>query len=88
MAARGFTLVEILSCWGSEEFLRSCSWAWGASSKRSRAVETVVDIGEMSRRIKQQQVAKGALPGNKGSRDSAVRAREGGVVGPAPEFDP
>jgi hypothetical protein len=64
MAARGFTLVEILSCWGSEEFLRSCSWAWGASSKRSRAVETVVDI------------------------DSAVRAREGGFVGPAPEFDP
>jgi general secretion pathway protein G len=150
MPTRGFTLVEILFVLVIGGILFAIVVPTVERFvEKSRVSETVVDIGEMSRKIKQQEMAKGALAddladvgygakadpwgrpyeyfnlrnskgngkarkdkklsplnsdfdlysvgpdglthpslGNKDSRDDLVRARDGGFVGSAEEFDP
>lgn len=152
MIARGFTLVEILFVLAIGGILLAIAVpAMSRFAERARVAESVVDIGEMSKKIKQHEMAKGALPdaladadpgyagksdpwgrsyeyfnlrnskgngaarkdkklaplnsdfdlysvgpdgvthaslGNKNSRDDVVRARDGGFVGSAEEFDP
>ena len=150
MVSRGFTLVEILFVLAIGGVILAIAVpAVSGFIERARVGETVVILGEMAKRIKQEESLKGALPddladvgyggktdpwgrpyeyfnlrnakgngkarkdkklsplnadfdlysigpdgqtnpslGHKDSRDDIVRARDGGFIGTAVEFDP
>jgi general secretion pathway protein G len=148
MSLRGFTLVEMLFVLAIGGILFAIAApAVERFVEKSRTAETIVDLGELSKKIKQHEMAKGALPADlalidyprkvdpwgrpyefvdlrldptkarkdkklkplnsdfdlysvgpdglsqrslnhRDSRDDVVRARDGGFVGTAEEFDP
>lgn len=148
--ARGFTLLEVAIVVAIGAIILAIAIpAFDHYIERSRVLQTVVEIGDMSKTIKRLEMSKGALPdmladagldnkrdpwgfpyeyfnqrsgtgngtsrrdkklkplnsdfdlysvgrdglthqslGNNKSRDDVVRARDGGFVGTAQEFDP